>query len=70
MRRATTRIIAPTDLFSPAFGECFRLATIHDSATATARYNRKSRLDMMRALFPTSTSKGFVASPWANGEST
>jgi hypothetical protein len=30
-------------------GECFRLATIHDSATATARYNRKSRLDTMRA---------------------
>ncbi len=43
-------------------GQCFRLATIHDSATATARYNRKSRLDTMRLLFPTSTSKGFVAS--------
>jgi hypothetical protein len=69
MTRATTLIIAPTDLFSPAFGECFQLATILDSATATARYNRKSRLDTVPALFPTSTSKGFLA-PQANGGST
>jgi hypothetical protein len=40
---------------SPGFGSLlirekgFRLATIHDSATATARYDRKSRLDMIRA---------------------
>ena len=69
MTRATTLIVAPTDPFSPAFGECFRLATIHDSATATARYNRKLRLDSMPALFATSAPKGFVASPRANGGS-
>jgi len=32
---------------SPA--SVFRLTTIHDSATATARYNRKSRLDLVPA---------------------
>src|SRR5437016_5127131 len=36
---------------------------------ATARYNRKSRLDMVGALFATSAPKGLVASPRANGGS-
>jgi hypothetical protein len=32
--------------------------------------HRKLKLDMMRAFFQSFTPKVFVASPWANGEST